>query len=260
MTKLSLAFSSCPNDTFSLHALLHGLVDCGGYEFATYLSDVEELNQAAFAGRYVVTKLSYHAWLKLQDRYELLNSGSALGFGCGPLIVARDAHLDLGAARIAAPGAHTTALLLFKLKHPEAASIEYARFDEILPGVASGRYDAGLLIHEGRFVYQNYGLSLLADLGQWWEDLTGCPIPLGCYAIKQELARHKPAMERLIRASVTYALAQPAASRTYVKQHAQELDDAVIANHIRLYVNEYSLDLGASGRRAVKKLEELWRP
>ncbi|OPZ59852.1 MAG: 1,4-dihydroxy-6-naphtoate synthase [Deltaproteobacteria bacterium ADurb.Bin510] len=259
MPKLSLALSTCPNDTFSLHALLHGLVDCGGYEFTPVLSDVEDLNQAACEGRYDVTKLSYHAWLRLKDRYDLLASGSALGFGCGPLIVARDPDIELATARIAVPGAFTTALLLLRLKHPEAAHIECLRFDEILPAVAGGRYDAGLLIHEGRFVYQDYGLSLLADLGQWWEATTGCPIPLGCYAIRKELSAHKPAVEQLIRSSIAYALAHPDASRAYVRQHAQELSDEIIASHIRLYVNEYSLDLGETGRCALSKLEELWR-
>lgn len=259
MAKLSLAFSTCPNDTFIFHALLHGLVDCGAYEFAPRLADIEELNRAALAGEPDVTKLSYHAWLELKDRYELLDAGSALGFGCGPLVVARTDGLDLNTARIAAPGRLTTALLLFKLKYLQAQNIVIERFDRILPGVAAGEYDAGLVIHEGRFVYQGYGLELLCDLGQWWEQTTGCLIPLGCIAIRKDLLAHKAAVEALIRSSVEYAFSHPAASRAYIKEHAQELDDEVIASHIRLYVNEYSRSLGEVGRRAIAKLEELWR-
>lgn len=271
--ELETGFSPCPNDTFIFDALIHRRIDTAPFVFLPRIMDVEELNERAFAGAYPVTKLSFYAYLLLKDRYCLLDSGAALGYGCGPLLVARESG-EIGGhntnfpiaspaspawlrdARIAVPGRYTTAYLLLQLWQGGRGNVEFARFDEILPGVASGRYDAGLIIHEGRFVYQNFGCRELIDLGRWWEAETGLPIPLGCIALRRDLARHKEAVEALLRQSIEYARRNPRAGSEFIKLHAQELADEVIAAHISLYVNDFTLSLGGKGRRAVEVLEE----
>jgi 1,4-dihydroxy-6-naphthoate synthase len=259
MTRLSLAFSPCPNDTFMFHALLHGLVDTGGLEFAPHLHDIDELNEFAFSGLFDVTKMSFFAYLKLQDDYTLLDAGAALGFGCGPLLVARNPESFTPESTIAIPGEMTTASLLLRLWNPDIHRTVVTRFDTILAGVARGVYDAGLIIHEGRFVYRNYGCRKIVDLGQWWEEKTGLPIPLGCIAVKNDspAMEHKEAAQKAIRASIRYAVEHPEASRAFIKKHAQEMDDKVIDGHIQLYVNTFSLGLGEAGEEAICKLEEM---
>ncbi|MBI4350157.1 MAG: 1,4-dihydroxy-6-naphthoate synthase [Elusimicrobia bacterium] len=258
MTSLTLAFSPCPNDTFIFHALLHKRIDTGGYSFSTHIDDVEALNTAAFAGRFQVTKLSAGAWLRLREHYELLDSGAAMGFGCGPLVVAAAGHKLSAASRLAVPGANTTALLLLKSWNPPLKNLAEERFDRILPGVKSGKYDAGLVIHEGRFVYKDYGCVKIADLGDWWEKETGCPIPLGCLAVRKDPATlaHRENVERLIRESVLYARAHPGASRAFIRSHAPTASDGIIDEHIKLYVNDYSVSMGETGKKAFKVLEE----
>ncbi len=258
-TNIDIAFSSCPNDTFVFHAMLNNLVDTKGLTFKTAIDDVESLNQQARLDTYQVSKLSFAAWLKLKDKYELLDSGAALGFGCGPLLVASSKDIRVKDARIAVPGADTTANMLFSLKYPEAENTVIARFDEILPGIKEGKFDAGVIIHEGRFVFKDYGCEQIIDLGEWWEEETSSPIPLGCIAIRKDddTIRHKSIIESAIRDSVSYAFKKPAASREYVKSLAQEMDDDVIDQHIKLYVNEFTLSLGEKGNMAVKKLEEM---
>lgn len=256
---ITLAFSPCPNDTFVFHALLHGIIDTGGYTFTPHIADVEELNRLAFAGTHDVTKLSFAAWLALKDRYTLLDAGAALGFGCGPLLVAGKPLSSLEDARIAVPGQYTTAFLLLRLWNPNLRHIESTRFDAILPGIAAGRYDAGLIIHEGRFVYPQYHCTPIIDLGQWWETQTGLPIPLGCIAVRGDLRHAKTALEDLIRASIRAARANPDAARDFIKRHAQELDDTVIQEHIALYVNDYTLNLGDEGQRAIATLQDAAR-
>lgn len=258
MTSLTLAFSPCPNDTFIFHALLHKLIDTGDYSFETDIDDVEALNTAAFAERFQVTKLSSGAYLRLREKYELLDSGAAMGFGCGPLVVAASGHKLSAASRIAVPGANTTALLLMKSWNAELKNLVEERFDRILPGVKAGKYDAGLIIHEGRFIYQNYGCEKIIDLGDWWEGETGCPIPLGCLAIRKDAdtARHKENVERLIRDSVLHARAHPEASRAFIRGHAPGASDEIIDAHIKLYVNDYSVSLGETGKKAFSVLEE----
>ena len=253
---IDIAFSSCPNDTFIFHALIHGLIDTGRYTFTPYMADVEELNTRAFERTHAVTKLSFCAYLGLKDRYTLLDSGSALGFGCGPLLVAGETFETLESARIASPGKYTTAFLLFRLWHKGASNVEFVRFDKILPGIASGSFDAGLVIHEGRFVLPSYRCTQIVDLGWWWETQTGLPIPLGCIAIRNDLLGHKDALEKLIRDSLVHARNHPADSRDFIRSHAREMDDAVIQEQIRLYVNEFSLSLGHQGMEAVRTLEE----
>ena len=257
--KIDIAFSSCPNDTFVFHAMLNNLVDTGGLAFTSHIDDVESLNQQAKRKVYQVSKLSFAAWLRLKDKYELLDSGAALGFGCGPLLVARSGDICVEDALIAVPGADTTANMLFHLRYPKAKNKTVARFDEILPGIRSGKFDAGVIIHEGRFVFKDYGCEQIIDLGEWWEKETASPIPLGCIAIRknEETIIYKDKIESIIRDSVSYAFKNPDASREYVKSLAQEMDDDVIDQHIKLYVNEFTLSLGEKGKKAVQKLEEM---
>ncbi len=259
MTELQIAFSPCPNDTFIFHAMLHGLVDTGGIIYSPNIHDIEYLNQQAVSGRFHISKLSFYAYLELMDKYELLDSGAALGYGCGPLIVARKQGIDLTKCRIAVPGKYTTANLLFKLYSPDSTNIIFTRFDNIMGGIKSGEFDAGVIIHEGRFVYKIYDLVKIIDLGEWWESETGMPIPLGCIAIKKNpgIYQYKNKVEATIRDSINFAFNNREASKEYIKLHSQELDDSVINNHIDLYVNEFSLSLGEKGRNAVDKLKEI---
>lgn len=261
MTEIDIAFSPCPNDTFIFHALLHKCVDTGPFEFTPHIDDVEALNAAAFKETFSVTKLSFHAYLLLRDRYELLDSGSALGYGCGPLLVAKKALKDPANAKIAIPGMYTTAYLLLRLWCPGIQNIEATRFDNILPGVESGRYDAGLIIHEGRFTYPHYQCKKIIDLGEWWEEKTGAPIPLGCITVRKvpSILRHKPEIESILKSSVQYAMNHRNASRPFVIRHAQELDDEVIEKHIGFYVNDFTVSLGETGIKAVQMLEEMAR-
>lgn len=261
MPTIDVGFSSCPNDTFMFHAMLHGCIATEPFAFVPHIEDIETLNQAAAERRYPLTKLSFFAYLHLQGTYRLLDAGAALGYGCGPLVVARSADVRLHQATVAVPGWYTTAHLLLKLWNPSVQKVAVARFDEILPGIASGRFDAGVIIHEGRFVYPGYGCVRIIDLGAWWEAETGLPIPLGCIAIRRdpEPMQYCDALEAIVRRSVEYAFEHPAASRPFVKHYAQELDDTVIEEHISLYVNQFSLALGETGRRAITTLEEMAR-
>ena len=257
--KIDIAFSSCPNDTFVFHAMLNNLVDTRGLSFTSHIDDVESLNQQAKQGFYQVSKLSFAAWLRLRDKYELLDSGAALGFGCGPLLVARSGDISIEDALIAVPGLDTTANMLFTLKYPEAKNTTVARFDEILPGIRSGKFDAGVIIHEGRFVFKDYGCEQIIDLGEWWEQETSSPIPLGCIAIRKDTdtIKYRDDIETIIRDSVRFAFDNPEESRDYIKSLAQEMDDDVIKQHINLYVNKFTLSLGEKGKKAVQKLEEM---
>jgi 1,4-dihydroxy-6-naphthoate synthase len=253
---LSLAISPCPNDTFVFHALVHGLVPGAPPVEVTY-ADVDVTNDAARRGAFDLVKVSYAALPGLPDDYALLPCGGALGRGCGPLLLVDDraADLDLADATVAIPGELTTAYLLFRLWAGERGPgrVTVAPFHEIMPGVAAGRYDAGLVIHEARFTYHRYGLRALVDLGAWWETETGLPIPLGAILAHRGRVDPERAAE-WVRASVRAAWADPAASRDYVLSHAQELEPEVVDRHIALYVNEFTADLGAEGRAAVETL------
>jgi 1,4-dihydroxy-6-naphthoate synthase len=254
---LTLGFSPCPNDTFIFHALVHGAVEADGLRFRERLEDVETLNRLAAAGELDVTKISYGAAPALLRDYVLLRSGGALGRGCGPLIVARpglDAK-DLAGKRIAIPGRNTTANLLLRLFAPDSAPGIELVYSEIMPAVARGEVDAGLIIHESRFTYPRHGLVKLADLGEWWEMTTGLPIPLGGIMARRALGEDAiRALDDAVRRSVEHAFARPDASRDYVRAHAQEMDDAVTQQHIDLYVNRFSVDVGEEGERAVREL------
>ncbi len=261
MTELSLAFSPCPNDTFIFDALLHRRIDTCDYSFTSHIDDVENLNRKAFKQIFQITKLSYYAYLLLKERYELLDSGSALGFGCGPLLVSREGSSFSPSARIAIPGTYTTAFLLLRLWNPEITNVEVTRFDRILPGVCSGEYDAGLIIHEGRFVYQDHDCQKIIDLGEWWEKETNSPIPLGCIAIRKDANTiiHKKKVEQIIRNSIHFATENRGVSLDFILEHAQELDKKVIDGHINLYVNNFTLSLGETGEKAIQTLDEMAR-
>jgi 1,4-dihydroxy-6-naphthoate synthase len=251
---LSLGFSPCPNDTFIFDALVHGRVDAGGFAFNPRLEDVETLNTLAAAGALQVSKVSYGALPGLLCEYVLLRSGGALGRGCGPLVVAREPR-ELRGARIAIPGERTTANLLLRLWNPELPPGIPMVYSEIMPAVARGEMDAGLIIHESRFTYREHGLTRLVDLGEWWEGDTGLPIPLGGIVAQRALGTETIArVESAIRRSVEYAFEHPGASQAYVTASSQEMDSSVMRAHIELYVNQYSLELGDEGERAVLAL------
>jgi len=249
---LTCAYSPCPNDTFVFCRLAQAST------IETHLHDVETLNQSAFDGKYDVTKLSFYAWLLLQDTYQLLNVGAALGRGCGPLVISKREDALNPESIVAVPGEYTTAHLLLRLWRPDIKNRVFMPFDRIMDAVASGEADAGVIIHEGRFVYEERGFQCIQDLGEWWETETGRPIPLGCIAAKKSLGLEPvAAIEQRLKESVEYALSNPDSTTAYVKAHAQELSDAVTREHIRTYVNDFTLDLGPEGRAAINRLQEM---
>lgn len=254
---ITIGYSPCPNDCFIFDALVHHKIDTEGFTFSVVMEDVEALNQRAFKQDLEVTKLSYHALAYLTDEYALLNSGSALGFNCGPLLVkVKSKEIpDLNQAKIAIPGKMTTANFLLSLAYPTAQNKELMLFSDIEQAVIDGKADAGLLIHENRFTYQEKGLEKIRDLGEFWESLIHSPIPLGGIVVKRniELTIQKKINE-LIRKSVEFAFANPDSCMDYVKQHAQEMSEEVMKKHIALYVNDFSVDLGETGRNAVKTM------
>ncbi|MFZ2951361.1 MAG: 1,4-dihydroxy-6-naphthoate synthase [Desulfuromonadaceae bacterium] len=255
MTKeLTLGFSPCPNDTFMFYPLVHGLVDTEGISYRERLEDVETLNRLALAGELDVSKVSYHALGHIRDDYVLLRAGSALGRGCGPLLVAAE-WIDpagLRGRKIAVPGRYTTAKLLLQLFDPALDTFIVMPFNEIMDAVLSGSVDAGLIIHESRFTYQGFGLHKLLDLGEWWEGETGLPIPLGGIVARRSLGTETiAAVERALKAGVGYARSHPDEAARYIGEHAQEMSPEVCAAHIGLYVNDFSADLGDEGIRAI---------
>lgn len=259
---LSLGFSPCPNDTFIFDAMVHGKVDTEGLAFDPFIAGVEELNQRAFNKGPDITKLSFHAYAYLTDYYVLLNSGSALGSNCGPLLVTKKDYAleEVENLKIVIPGKYTTANFLLSLAAPRAHDRTEALFSEIEARVLSGEFDAGLIIHENRFTYQDRGLKKIVDLGEYWESRTGCPIPLGGIVVKRELPGEiKKKVERTLRRSVEHAFLRPESGMDFIKSHAQEMDADVIRKHIGLYVNEYTRDLGEEGRKAVETLFQIAR-
>ena len=255
---LSLAVSPCPNDTFIFHALVHGLIP-GAPPVDLTFADVDVTNTAAEKGEFDLVKVSYAALPWLLDDYHLLPCGGALGRGCGPLVLTRDdgrfAGGDLTGATVAVPGDRTTAYLLFRLwsQRRPPAHIEVVPFHQIMPGVAAGRFDAGLVIHEARFTYQRYGLTALADLGEWWEKDTSLPIPLGAILARKGTVDPAAATE-WIRESLRLGWRDPAASQDFILANAQEMEPAVVKQHIELYVNEFTLNLGEDGLAAANAL------
>ncbi|HEX9889957.1 MAG TPA: 1,4-dihydroxy-6-naphthoate synthase [Nitriliruptorales bacterium] len=253
--ELTLGYSPCPNDTFIFHALTHGRIALPGFTVREVLDDVETLNRWATQTRLDLTKISYHAYAHLRDDYVALRAGGALGEGVGPLLVARDPDLDLTAATIGIPGRLTTANLLLQLVVPHAVKTVERRYEQLMPAVAGGDLDAALIIHESRFTYAEHGLVAVLDVGQAWEQRTGLPLPLGAILVRRDLGPQVAAdVNAALRASLEHAYAHPDESVAYIREHAQELDEAVVRQHIDLYVNRYSLDVGERGEAAVREL------
>ena len=256
MRELTFGYSPCPNDTFAFHALAHELVEAP-FRIRPVLLDIEELNRRAHEGAFDLTKLSVGAFAAVGDRYTLLRSGAALGHGVGPLVVARTT-VSLEEAvrgRVAIPGKETTAYRLLRLAAPHLGQVTELRYDQILRAVETGDVDAGLIIHESRFTYADHGLVKVIDLGDWWEHETRLPVPLAGICARSDMDEAtRAAAARAIRASVQYAFDHPDASRAYTRAHAQEMSDEVCAQHIALYVNAHSLDIGDEGMRAIARL------
>jgi 1,4-dihydroxy-6-naphthoate synthase len=255
--KLSLGFSPCPNDTFIFDAMIHGKVDTEGLSFEVFLEDVEALNQLAFAKIPDITKLSYHAYGYLSEDYVLLNSGSALGQNCGPLLIAKTSLSteQINTGTIAIPGKYTTANFLLSLAYPEATQKKEMLFSAIESAVLNEEVTAGLIIHENRFTYMDKGLVKIQDLGEFWENKTGHHIPLGGIAIQRKLPLAiQQKVDRVLRRSVRFAMDHPEQTMDYVGQFAQEMNPQVMQQHIALYVNEFTEDLGPIGKAAIEKL------
>jgi 1,4-dihydroxy-6-naphthoate synthase len=257
---LTLGFSPCPNDTFIFDAMVHNRIDTEGLNFELVMEDVEALNQRAFKNELHITKLSYHAFAYLVDNYALLSAGSALGNGVGPLLIAKE-YLPqevLNQSIVAIPGKYTTANFLFSLAYPDVKQKKEMVFHDIESAVLSRTVAAGVIIHENRFTYHERGLVKMMDLGDFWEQKTGMPIPLGGIVVRRDLPLYiQKKVERVMQRSVAYAFEHPSVSRDFVRAHAQELDETVMQQHIDLYVNNFTRDLGEEGRNAVKTMFQM---
>ena len=256
-TTIRLGISTCPNDTFAFHALMNRLVDCRGLDFHVELLDIQELNERLFRGEFDVAKASFHAALKLADRMLVLPSGSALGFGVGPLLLAASSDTSPQTTQqlTLCPGELTTAALLFQLFYPRTTRIEHALFSDIMPQLQQQRADFGVCIHEGRFTWQDEGLSLVEDLGTRWESETHCPLPLGGILALRGLGDPLLAtVQSVIHDSLQYALANRNDALPTMRTYAQEFDDLVLMKHVELYVNDWTVDLGEVGRSALLEL------
>jgi 1,4-dihydroxy-6-naphthoate synthase len=258
MKKLSLGFSPCPNDTFIFDALIHHKIDTEGLEFDVFFDDVETLNKKALQGELDITKLSFHAFAHVIDKYVLLDAGSALGFGVGPLLISKTAYTPEEVHRqsglsVGIPGTYTTANFLLGFAFPELQHKKELVFSAIEESLLKEELDLGVIIHENRFTYVQKGLHKVMDLGDYWEQETGMPIPLGGIVINRNIdIETQQTVNRLIRKSVEYAFEHPEASSDFVRHHAQELDESVRKQHIELYVNKYSIDLGDLGKKAIQ--------
>jgi 1,4-dihydroxy-6-naphthoate synthase len=259
---LSLAISPCPNDTFIFDALIHNRINLEGLSFKYTLHDVETLNNMAIAGGIDMIKVSFFTYLLLQQNYVLLDSGSALGRGNGPLLISREAYRleDLSGLTVAIPGEYTTAHMLFRIAAPVVNKKKCMLFSEIENAILSGTVDAGVIIHENRFTYEQKGLKKILDLGQYWEQLTGLPVPLGGIIVRKGLGYNLiNKLNRIMYRSVEYALKHPDEAMPFVREHAQEMDEEVMQKHIGLYVNENTLSLGTGGKVALTKLQQIAR-
>lgn len=255
--KLTLAYSPCPNDTFIFDALAHQKIDTEGLTFEIIHDDVESLNRNALEGNYDITKLSYHAYAYVSANYQLLTAGSALGRGCGPLMISKDdiPRSKIEFCLIGIPGKLTTANFLLSMAFPEAATKKEMVFNTIEDGLLNEAIDIGLIIHENRFTYLHKGLKKIIDLGEWWEQKYELPIPLGGIVTRRDFDQDvKSKINRVLKRSVEYALANPAQTMDYVRAHAQEMEEAVMQQHIQLYVNDFSVDLGEEGKAAIEAL------
>ena len=252
--KLSLAFSPCPNDTFIFDAMVHNRIDTEGVQFCYQMSDVEELNKKAFSEEFDITKLSFHAFLHLQEKYQLLNSGAAFGERVGPLIICKKGfnNKDYSKMKIAIPGEFTTANLLLSLFAPETKERIPMLFSDIEDAVLNDEVDAGLVIHETRFTYKDRGLEKIIDLGEWWYNKTLLPIPLGGIAVRRSMDYDlKLKIDRILKRSVEFAMKNPNFSSNFIKENAQNGSDNITEKHISTYVNGYSISVGKHGKEAV---------
>ena len=262
--KLTLGFSPCPNDTFIFDALIHHKIDTEGLDFEVFFDDVETLNQKAMRGELDITKLSFHAFAYVVEKYALLSAGSALGFGVGPLLICKKENFDKISSQLQAetsnlkigiPGKYTTANFLLGVAYPQLRDKKELVFSEIEDALLNDEIDLGLIIHENRFTYQEKGLHKVMDLGSYWEDLTSCAIPLGGIVVNRNLPLEiQQKVNRLVRKSVAYAFQNPKSAIEFIRQHAQAMDEAVMYKHIELYVNNYSVDLGVEGKKAIDTL------
>jgi 1,4-dihydroxy-6-naphthoate synthase len=262
--KLTLGFSPCPNDTFIFDALIHGKIDTEGLTFEVCFDDVETLNQKAMNGELDITKLSFHAFAHVANQYALLDAGSALGFGVGPLLICKKENIDHVAEQlelqnpnltVGIPGKYTTANFLLGVAYPQLTQKRELVFSDIEDALLSGAIDLGLIIHENRFTYQDKGLHKVVDLGNYWEELTQCPIPLGGIVVNRNLDDEvQQKVNRLVRKSVEFAFAHPKSALDFIRAHAQEMEESVMYKHIELYVNDYSVDLGQVGKKAINTL------
>jgi len=258
-TNISLGFSPCPNDTFIFDAMVHQKIDTQGLNFNYVLGDVEELNRQAFARNIEMTKISFNAFFSLAEDYVLLNSGAALGENNGPLLISKKPFSvdDIPKLKIAIPGKNTTANLLFTIAFPTATNKVEMLFSDIENAVLTGQVDAGLIIHENRFTYASRGLHKIVDLGGYWENLTGMPVPLGGIIVRRDLGEALiQKIDGILKRSIEYAFANPQSAYNFIRQNAQEMDEAVMYKHIGLYVNNFTLELGNKGKQAIKVLYE----
>lgn len=265
--ELTLGFSPCPNDTFIFDALIHGKIDTEGLSFKVFFDDVETLNQKALRGELDITKLSFHAFAYVVEQYALLDAGSALGFGVGPLLICKKENAERidselkngnGELKIGIPGKYTTANFLLGAAYPQLTNKREMIFSEIEDALVSGEIDLGLIIHENRFTYQAKGLHKVLDLGAYWEEFSGCAIPLGGIVVNRKLPIEiQEKVNRLVRKSVEFAFANPKSGIEFIREHAQAMEEEVMYKHIELYVNKYTIDLGAEGRKAVDTLFEI---
>jgi 1,4-dihydroxy-6-naphthoate synthase len=255
--QLNLAYSPCPNDTFVFSSIHAGNIKLGPHTLHIHHLDIESLNQYALEGRFEISKMSFYTWLFLKGKYRLLQAGNALGYGCGPVLLSQK-KIDLGelpSLKVVLPGEHTSANLLFRLFSPSSKNLFYTTYDRIIPALQSGEADCGVVIHEGRFVYEKENLRLVRDLGEWWETTTGSPIPLGAIGIRADFPQtldHQ--VESLIRQSLELSRKDPQSALPYIRSKALELDDVIIQNHINTFVNKFSFDLGSEGLNAINAL------
>ncbi len=254
---LSLGFSTCPNDTFIFDAMVHNKIDTERLDFKLIMGDVEELNQMALAAELDITKISYHAYAYVADKYKILNSGSALGKNNGPLLISKEeiSPDDIPALKIAIPGQHTTANLILRSAYPQIKCVKEYLFSDIEQAVLEHEVDAGLVIHETRFVYKEKGLKKVLDLGEYWEKTTGLLVPLGGIIVSRKLPTEiQKKVNRVLRKSIDYAFENPNSSVDFIRKFAQEIDKSVMYRHINLYVNNYTKDLGDLGKKSIKYL------
>lgn len=266
--ELTLGFSPCPNDTFIFDALIHGKIDTEGLSFKVFFDDVETLNQKALNGELDITKLSFHAFAYVAEKYALLDAGSALGFGVGPLLICKKENAESIARqleteeasnlKVGIPGKYTTANFLLGVAYPKLTNKQEMVFSAIEDALVNEEIDLGLIIHENRFTYQAKGLHQLMDLGSYWEQFSGCAIPLGGIVVNRNLPFEvQEKVNRLVRKSVEFAFEQPKSAISFIRQHAQAMEEDVMYKHIELYVNKYSVDLGLEGRKAIDTLFQI---